>query len=669
MGEAEYRALSDREIGALEAQGCCADSWSNVQVVPAFRTQRVVGCTFSGRVRLGLFRGSLPLDGVPLATGVYASRLHDVTVEDGAAIHAVGLLAHYDVGPGAVIFRCGQLTCQPDSTFGAGCRIRVFNEGGGREIPLYDRLSAQVAYLLASYRHRPRMIAALEALIARRVSASRGTRGQLAANCRVTSCGLFRNVTVGPAAVLEGVELLEEATIVSTPEDPTRLGPGVQGRRLILQTGTVIDGQTLLQDCFVGQGCRLGRQFSAEHSAFFANSEGFHGEACSILAGPYSVTHHKSSLLIGGMFSFFNAGSGTNQSNHMYKLGPVHQGILERGAKTGSSSYLLWPARVGAFTAVIGKHYSHFDSRLLPFSYLDEIEGRSVLSPALNLFTVGTWRDGTKWPVRDRRHEQDRIDRIHFDVFSPLTIGHLLQGLAEIGELYDKTPREQEYVSYQGIRIKRLFCRTARKHYEIALRIYLGDLIAERLEAEPNRSQALLAPPPDTPGAGRWVDLLGLLAPQSEVERLCDDLENETMTHLDELEQRLEQLHTDYPRYRWAWAQQVFQLREGKLPEAMTPEELSRLIKDWQSAAVKLDNMILNDAGKEFSGPTRIGFGIDGDDTIREQDFAAVRGQLEDNSFARQLKAHSAEVARRAEILQQRLATDHATPDAAGGRA
>ena len=86
---------------------------------------------------------------------------------------------------------------------------------------------------------------------------------------------------------------------------------------------------------------RSGKQFSAENSVFFANSEAFHGEAVSVFGGPYTVTHHKSSLLIAGMYSFFNAGSGTNQSNHMYKLGPVHQGILERGSKTGSFAYLL----------------------------------------------------------------------------------------------------------------------------------------------------------------------------------------------------------------------------------------------------------------------------------------------------------------------------------------
>lgn len=75
------------------------------------------------------------------------------------------------------------------------------------------------------------------------------------------------------------------------------------------------------------------------------------------------------------MFSFLNAGSGSNQSNHMYKLGPIHQGVVDRGSKTTSDSYILWPAHIGAFSLVMGRHVSHSDTSRLPFSYLIENAG------------------------------------------------------------------------------------------------------------------------------------------------------------------------------------------------------------------------------------------------------------------------------------------------------
>ena len=184
--------------------------------------------------------------------------------------------------------------------------------------------------------------------------------------------------------------MLESGTIVSCKEAPSFVGEGVIAKKFIILSGSKIDSGAMIEKSFVGQGVRMGKQYSAENSLFFANCEAFHGEACSLFAGPYTVSHHKSTLLIASFFSFFNAGSGTNQSNHMYKLGPVHQGILERGSKTGSFAYLLLPSIVGAFTVVMGKHYANFNTSDFPFSYISEEKGKSELTPAMNIFTVGT---------------------------------------------------------------------------------------------------------------------------------------------------------------------------------------------------------------------------------------------------------------------------------------
>ena len=169
---------------------------------------------------------------------------------------------------------------------------------------------------------------------------------------------------------------------------------------------------------------------------FFANTEAFHGEAVAVFGGPYTVTHHKSTLLIAGMYSFFNAGSGMNQSNHMYKLGPVHQGIVERGSKTGSSAYMLWPCRVGAYTAIMVKNLGNFDTSDFPFSYINVDHEKSILTPGMNLFTVGTRRDSEKWPNRDKRKDPDKLDLINFDLFSPYIIEKVVTASRTLKELY-----------------------------------------------------------------------------------------------------------------------------------------------------------------------------------------------------------------------------------------
>ena len=43
--------------------------------------------------------------------------------------------------------------------------------------------------------------------------------------------------------------------------------------------------------------------------------------------------------------------------------------------------------------------------------------------------------------------------------------------------------------------------------------------------------------------------------------------------------------------------------------------------------------MILGDAAKEFDNNSKIGLGLDGDEEVRDLDFEAVRGVLDENKF------------------------------------
>ena len=52
----------------------------------------------------------------------------------------------------------------------------------------------------------------------------------------------------------------------------------------------------------------------------------------------------------------------------------------------------MWPARAGAFSVIIGRHYSPFDVRSLPFSYILNHGSESAVIPAMNLFTTGLVR-------------------------------------------------------------------------------------------------------------------------------------------------------------------------------------------------------------------------------------------------------------------------------------
>ena len=639
-----YRSLTAQEIAQLEAQGCTARNWADVEVAEAFEPRYVREAHFSGHNRLGAFRREIELPGgLQVHSGIYNVTLHNCEIGDDAHLYNIhNYIANYHVGANTCIENVNAILVDGRTTFGNGVRVPVMNEGGGREIPIFNELSASLAYILTLYRHRPKMIHELERQIDAYAEAQASEVGYIGDHVRILNCGSIKNVRIGDYAELSGVSRLKNGTINSNEAAPVRLGSGVKCVDFILASGVEIGDSTLVDKCFVGQGCVFDKHYSAGESLFFSNCQGMHGEACAIFAGPYTVTHHKSTLLIAGMFSFLNAGSGSNQSNHMYKLGPIHQGIAERGAKTTSDSYLLWPSKIGAFSLVMGRHTHHADTSELPFSYLIENNSESFLVPGANLRTVGTIRDAQKWPKRDNRKDPHKLDQINFNLLSPYTVQKMWRGREVLNELQALSGENTEVYGYKNCKIRNTSLKHGRELYTIGIQKFLGNSLISRLEDKELHTMADVrkALRPDSPiGLGDWVDLAGLIAPRSEVTRLLDEIEQGKL-HLTDIQTRLEQMHAHYYSYEWTWALDKLEQVWGCSVEQVTLEQIVQTIRQWKEAVVSLDKMVYDDARKEFDLNSQTGFGVDGDREQAEADFEEVRGSFESNSFVKAVLEH-----------------------------
>lgn len=639
-----YRKLTQQEIAQLEAQGCSAENWTEVEVAEAFEAQYVRNTRFSGHNRLGVFRREIDLPGgLKVHAGIYNATLHNCEVGDDAHLYNIhNYIANYRIGRETCIENVNAILVDGKTTFGNGVRVPVMNEGGGREIPIFNELSASLAYILTLYRHRPAMIREVERLIDEYAEAQASETGFIGDHVRILNCGSIKNVRVGDYAELCGVSRLKNGTINSNEYAPVRLGSGVKCVDFIIASGVEIGDSTLVDKCFVGQGCIFDKHYSAGESLFFSNCQGMHGEACAIFAGPYTVTHHKSTLLIAGMFSFLNAGSGSNQSNHMYKLGPIHQGIAERGAKTTSDSYLLWPSKIGAFSLVMGRHTHHADTSDLPFSYLIENNSESYLVPGANLRTVGTIRDAQKWPKRDNRKDPHQLDRINFNLLSPYTVQKMWRGREVLNELQALSGENTEVYGYRNCKIRNSSLRHGRELYTIGIQKFLGNSLISRLEKSDWHTLAEMRAalrPDSTAGLGDWVDLAGLIAPKNEVTQLLNDIEKGTLS-LEGIQARLAQMHAGYYSYEWTWALEKLEQVWGCSVEKVTLEQIQKTISQWQEAVVNLDKMVYDDARKEFDLNSQTGFGVDGDREQAEADFEEVRGSFESNSFVKAVLEH-----------------------------
>jgi carbonic anhydrase/acetyltransferase-like protein (isoleucine patch superfamily) len=640
-----YRNLYDEEIGQLVHQGCSSSDWSLIKVSHDFIPDCIENSKFSGSVRLNSFAGSVKLiGGINFKTGIYNAWLHNCEVGKNALIHNVrSYIANYRIEENVVIHNITTLAVDGETSFGNGVVVEAINEGGGREIPIYDYLSTHVAYMMALYRHRPEVVRSLKTMVDDYTQYVRSEMGVIGADSNILNCNTILNVKTGPATIIDGAKKLHNGSINSNYEAPVKIGEGVIMDNFIVSSGSKITDATLVSKCFIGQGCVLDKHYSAENSLFFANFQGFHGEACSIFAGPYTVTHHKSTLLIAGMYSFLNAGSGSNQSNHLYKLGPIHQGIMERGAKTTSDSYMLWPTRIGAFTLVMGRHYKHCDTTDFPFSYLIESKDESILVPGINLKSIGTIRDTQKWPKRDKRTDSNLLDLINFNLLSPYTIDKMIKGREKLMELQKSSDENTEVYTYDRMKIEKHALNRGIQLYEMAIWKFLGNSVITRLNGNDYETAVDIqkALQPDMKfGKGYWVDLAGMICPFEALDQLLQAIENGSVQSLEEVNSALATIHKNYYNFEWTWAVDVLESFYGKSISEFEASDVISIVKKWKESVLGIDRFLYEDARKEFSMSKMTGFGVDGQDGARELDFAEVRGEFDDNETVKAIKEH-----------------------------
>ena len=155
----QYRPLTQEEIALLESRNCKAEDWSTVFITDSKSLNYIRGVRFSGTVCFGRFSEVFILPGgIRKHSGLRNATLHNVTVGDDSLIENVSnYVANYDIGSHTYIENVDLMLTDGPCRFGNGVEVSVLNETGGREVRIFDRLSAQLAYVLCMYRHRPEL--------------------------------------------------------------------------------------------------------------------------------------------------------------------------------------------------------------------------------------------------------------------------------------------------------------------------------------------------------------------------------------------------------------------------------------------------------------------------------------------------------------------------------
>ena len=591
----DYRQLTQTEIDVLEGNSCWAEDWSRVEVAETFRPYNFHRVVLYGDIRLGTFDKQVEVSkGFVKHSGINNATLRNVRVGNDCLIENVGnYINNYTIGDDCYISNISTIETTEDATYGAGSTISVLNEMGDGNVTLFRELNSQLAAFMVKHSQDKQLTQRLRQLIDDEIRVSRPERGLIGNNVKIINTKEITNTVIKGDCEISGASRLSECTIMSSKDASVYIGTGVICENSIICDGCSINNSVKMQDCFVGEACQITNGFTAEASLFFANSFMANGEACAAFCGPFSASHHKSSLLIGGQFSFYNAGSNTNFSNHAYKMGPMHYGTLERGTKTASGSYILMPATIGAFSVCFGKLMHHPDTRNLPFSYLMAYGETMYIVPGRNITTVGLYRDIKKWPKRDKRSRQSKKSIINFDWLSPFTVGEILEGMKILENLRSASGDNVSSYNFHEYVINASSLRKGLKYYDIALRIYMGAVLKRA------QKEGFFGMPKSETGKGTWLDLSGLLLPESEEQRLIADVKEGLIENISQVLDRFEYINNHYSDYRWAWSYQL--ILDYYHLTSLDDAACERIREDYVRARRAWIAEIRKDAEKEFA--------------------------------------------------------------------
>ncbi len=599
----DYRHLTNEEISVLESNSCWAEDWDRVMVDEDFRPYNFHRVVLYGDIRLGKFEKTVEVaKGFTKHSGINDATLRNVTVGDDCLIEKVGnFINNYTIGDDCYISNISTMETTEGATYGEGHMVSVLNEMGDGNVILFHNLNSQLAAFMVKYFKDKQLKDNITRLINEEIRFTQPERGTVGNGVKIINSKEITNTVVKDDCEINGAARLSDCTIMSSADASVYIGTGVICENSIICNGCSITNSVKMQDCFVGEACQITNGFTAEASVFFANSYMANGEACAAFCGPFSASHHKSSLLIGGEFSFYNAGSNTNFSNHAYKMGPLHYGTLERGTKTASGAYVLMPAKIGAFSVCFGKLMNHPDMRCLPFAYLLAYGETMYIVPGRNITTVGLYRDIKKWPKRDKRPASCRKSVINFDWLSPFTVGEIEQGKKILEQLQKAGGKNVSSYNFQEYIINASSLKKGIKYYDIALRIYMGAVMKRQLKwlKEHNR-----VPSPENflpvthVGEGQWNDLSGLLLPVSEEERLLSDIKNGGIESIQEVLDRFNDINEHYREYQWSWTYRLILDYYGL--EALDDAAMQRIREDYIKARRAWIAEIRKDAQKEF---------------------------------------------------------------------
>ena len=685
-----WRALKTHELELLIKNGNYCSNWDHFLVTDPFEPILIRNSNFYGLVRLGVMEKTLlKHNDYCIPAGIRNSTIISCDIGNDSSIQDCANISHYIIGDQVILARIDEMQTTNHAKFGNGVvmegeaeeiriEIEVMNEAGGRGIlPFADMLPAD-AFLWAAYRDDQGLMEKLKTITQENYGSRRGSYGVIGNESVIKSSKIIKDVLVGNCAYIKGANKLKNLTILSSEDEPTQIGEGVEMVNGIVGYGCNAFYGVKAIRFVMGRNCNLKYGARLVHSVLGDNSTVSCCEILNNLVFPVHEQHHNNSFLIASLIQGMSnmAAGATIGSNHNSRAndGEIRAG---RGFWPGLSVTLKHPSCFASYIIIAKGDFPYELNITLPFSLLNNNASKDQLEimPAYfwmyNLYALE--RNSWKAEIRDKR--KIRAQKIETDYLAPDTAEEIVHALNQLEiwlnragvDFSDQTNPEDDLaflsedpeIPAEGLEKPRrktmiLKPKRARRAYRQMLRFYADKTFFNYFMSGTNPGFKDFLKDiswPDETGNENirdWVNLGGQIVPAFRLDKLRKDIREGRISSWTEIHAAYRDMANTYNQDRARHAWKIMEYLKGKNPlpgPAALDEEMDWFIRQQQW----ITEQVYESRAKDYNDPFRcISY-------RNKEEMEAVAGNAADNSFVKFMKKRCLDIESEVKALKIRL--------------
>lgn len=676
----DYRNLYADEIEVLVKNNNFAEDWNEILVTDLFDPNLVKNCEFFGRVTIGkLTHEYLECNDLRLPVGISNSTIISCDIRDNVVIRDVHYLSHYIINNNCILFNIQEMITTDHAKFGNGIikegeeeSVRIWleisNENEGRKVLPFESMIPADAYIWSRFREDKKLMKQLVGITDRAFDKKRGYYGEVGANAVIKNNRIIKDVKVGEYAYIKGANKLKNLTILSSKEEPSQIGEGVE-----LVNGIVGYG------CKIFYGCKAvrfltGRNTQLKYGARLINSilgDNSTVSCCEILNNlifPFHEQHHNTSFLIAStILGQSNIAAGATIGSNHNSRSPDGEVFAGRGFWPGLCTSFKHNSKFASFILIAKGSYKYELNIQYPFSLLSTNLKEEVINiiPAYwfiyNMYAIA--RNTYKILKRDKR--KIKIQNIELEYLAPDTVSEILNAINRIEYLVGKKfinsnkktntvedliKKGREYFKQDNAEEMELHDPDAMKRYgakivkpvlgikeykKMCVYFFLKTVIAFFCFSKKSTFDDLISKIKSLYRSKlyvNWWNIGGQIMPEEELYNIIDDIKDNKLQDWDKIHERYNLLWLKYPEQKARYSLYTLEQIKNKKINELQKDDWKKIFEEGIAIIKDILKLSISSREKDFTDPFRKMV------YRNNEEMKAVLENIEENPFLNNLK-------------------------------